>query len=484
MNASILSLIPAIFSVLIYLLGTLKIEGSVRAKFRLPLIIEAKILYSLGVFLPMMLLPVVKGGVVGGYPKTLGIEVGVDRISLIFLIAEFAVFGTSSLYFLDKAKEWRELTLLLLVHSGLIGAFISKDLFNFYVFMELSSVSSYALIASSREEGSKEAAFKYLILSMTASYIFILSLGMIYFQTGYLNVELASKAGLKSETPLRLAALALTLKAGIFPLHIWLPDAHSKAKTHVSSILSGIAVKAPIYGLILLSKFGDLSFLKLLAISSMIFGVVMAILQVDAKRLLAYHTVSQMGYVLLGIANSNLLAAALYSFAHATFKSGLFLAIGSLVDARKKRDLKYLGARDNLALLISVAILSLAIAGFGPTIGGVAKSFLKEDKLIVYAVSFGTAFSFSKLNYYLWTGYGNNPSFKRIFPSLILMTIVILSGIMLGGKASIFDLLIPGAAFLFYGSRKLLKEREYAVILDVNEGIALFSLLLATFLVI
>ncbi|BAA30038.1 monovalent cation/H+ antiporter subunit D family protein [Pyrococcus horikoshii] len=476
MNAIVMVLGPVIFSILVYIFGTFRIEGTFRAKFRLPLAQEVKILYFIGIFLPMLLLPFVQGGVVGNYPRELGIEVNLDFISMTFILAEFIVFGTSSLYLLPRATNWKELSLLLLMHAGLIGAFISKDYFNFYIFMELSSVSSYALIASK----DKKAAFNYLILSMTASYIFILALGMIYFQTGYLNVELASRVGLRDDTPLRLAAVALMLKAGIFPLHMWLPDAHSNAKTYVSSILSGIVVKAPIYGLILLSRLGNFEFLKPFAYLSMIFGVLMAILQFNAKRLLAYHTVSQMGYILLGVSTSNITGATLYSLAHAIFKSGLFLGVGGIVDTRRRMELNKLGSKNSL-LLISILMLSLAISGLGVTIGGVGKAQLvtsKLDKIIIYAVSFGTAFSFSKLNYYLWKGHGNEPSNYSVLPSLISGTLAFILGFMLGGKLSTYDSLILLAALSFYAVRNHLVKRDYLIKVNLNESAALFALIL------
>ncbi|AAL81271.1 cation:proton antiporter [Pyrococcus furiosus DSM 3638] len=486
MNASILALLPAIFSLLIYLFGSLKIEGSIRARFKLPLTLEVKVLYLLGVFLPVILLPFSQGGVVGGYSRLLGIEVDLDSITFLFLIAELTVFSMSSLYVVTYATEWRKLSLLLLMHSGLIGAFISKDLFNFYVFMELSAISSFALIASSKEKGSYKAAYNYLLLSMTASYLLVLSLGMIYFSTGTLNVKLAQGREVPRIAVL-IASLALSLKSGIFPLHIWLPDAHSKADTYLSAILSGIAVKAPVYGLVLLSYLADLSFLRPLAMMSMIFGVVLAMVQVNAKRVLAYHTVSQMGYVLLAISYNNPYAAAIYSFAHAIFKSGLFLSIGALVDARKRKELNYLGCRNCYILLITVAILSLSIAGFGITVGGVAKEILSKatkEEALIYGVSLGTAFSFAKLNYYLWKGYGHKPSVKRVIPSLVLSLIALGMGIMWNGTPSYKDVLIPLGFVLFLLAKDYVPKRDYIIRVEPNYGVALLVLLISLFSII
>ncbi|AFK22731.1 proton-conducting transporter membrane subunit [Pyrococcus sp. ST04] len=482
MNASLLSLVPLVFSALIYIVGALKIEGSLRARFRLPLTLEIKVLYLLGVFIPMIIFPKAEGGVVGGYPRILGIEVGIDKVSTVFLLAEFSVFGASSLYLITKATNWKELSLLLTMHSGLIGAFISKDFFNFYVFMELATVSSIGLIALSRDKESRKAAFKYLMLSMVASYLLIVALGMIYFETGYLNVELAASKGVKNTLPIKVAALALIVKAGIFPFHVWLPDAHSKAETHISAILSGISVKAPIYGLLLISTLGDLSFLKAFALSSMVFGVIMAIMQRNAKRLLAYHTVSQMGYVLLAVSNSSIFGAAIYSLAHALFKSGLFLGVGSIVDVRKKKELEFLGCRDRPLLLLVIATLSLAIAGLGVTIGGVAKGMIGKDiidKVFIYGVSLGTATSFSKLNYYLWRGYGVEPRSSSILPSAIQALLVTLTGLLLGGKPSVSDLLIIGGIAIFFLIKDILPKKDKLLSLEIGDAVAIFSLVLS-----
>ncbi|MDK2869330.1 MAG: multicomponent Na+:H+ antiporter subunit [Pyrococcus sp.] len=486
MNASILALIPAVFSILIYLFGSLRIEGSIRTRFRLPLTLEVKVLYLLGVFLPVVLLPFSQGGVVGGYSRILGVEVGLDSITQLFLIAELIVFSMSSFYALTYTTEWRKLSLLLLMHSGLIGAFISKDFFNFYVFMELSAISSFALVASSREKDSYKAAYNYLFLSMTASYLLVLSLGMIYFSTGTLNVKLAQGREVPKVAVL-IASLALSLKSGIFPLHVWLPDAHSKADTYLSAILSGIAVKAPVYGLVLLSYLADLSFLRPLAIMSMIFGVVMTMLQVNAKRLLAYSTISKMGYILLAVSYNNPYAAAIYSFAHAIFKSGLFLSVGALVDARNRKELDYLGCRNCYIILIAVAILSLSIAGFGITVGGVAKEVLSKaigERVLIYGVSLGTAFSFAKLNYYVWKGYGHKPSIKRSIPSLVLGLIALGVGIMWNGALSYKDILIPLGFVFFLLVKDHLPKRDYLIRVEPNYGVALLVLLISLFSII
>ncbi|AEH24320.1 proton-conducting transporter transmembrane domain-containing protein [Pyrococcus yayanosii] len=497
MNPLLLPAFPLTSALLVYLFGTLKWEGSIRARFRFPLLLEIKFLFAIGSLTPLIILPFVNERViVGNYPQPIGIEVGIWELNWPLLLAEVVVFGAAALYALRRVNDWKELSLFLIMHGGLLGAFISLDLFNFYIFMELASVASFALIALSPEKGARKAAFKYLMLSIVASYLFIFSLGVIYAETGYLNAELIREVAKPSKTllaALSVALASLLLKAGIFPLHVWLPDTHSKAKTHVSAVLSGLAVKAPIYGMLLLQySLGIpealLLALRLIAIASMIFGVVMALFQTDVKRLLAYHTVSQMGYVLLGIALNLPGAVALYALAHAIFKGGLFLSLGALADARRSKELSRLGARGEPVLLTAVLLLSLAIAGFGPSIGGVVKGILAVgtlEKLAIYGVSVGTAASFTKVNYYLRSGYGHGPGPIDTVPGLVLALLALILGVLLGGNVSPTDALLVLGLIVFLALKLFgMPRREMVLDIDVGEGVALLSLLTTALIVL
>ncbi|AHF80748.1 proton-conducting transporter transmembrane domain-containing protein [Thermococcus paralvinellae] len=406
--------------------------------------------------------------IVGNHVKEAGIQVSLDIYNFYFILAELILFSIVAVYsvgyFKQRAKNGKIYALLLLMHAGLLGAFISRDLFNYYIYMEVASVSSFALVALSDEKGAKKAAYKYLAFSLVASYLFIFAIGIIYLKTGYLNVELIrSKITVSREINVALAVAfsALILKSGIFPLHFWLPDAHSKAPNPISALLSGIVVKAPIYGMLLLYlalpiRKSLLNILTLIAFSSMLIGVIFAILQKNAKRLLAYHTVSQMGYVLLGISTLNPIGTIYYAFAHTLFKGGLFLSVGTLINSQKTKDLERLTYRHDKILMISIIMLSLAIGGISPFVGAFGKKLLLSNLsgvqlYLFYIAGIGTLVSFTKLNYYLMKPEESIKS--NLTQRMLSFTIAVLTlafGVYFGLTMSYKDLLIILAAILTF----------------------------------
>lgn len=465
----------------------------------IPLRVEkyARYLFLAGALLPWLAYLLMGEGseVVGNWPRVGGIEVALDTYSSLLVLGEMILFSAVALYSISYfKKDVKALILLLLVHAGLLGSFISRDLFNFYVFMEISSVASFALVGFSGEKRAIRAAYKYLMLSLLASYFFVFSIGIIYLKTGYLNLELISRVSPSAEirVAVALALASLLLKAGIFPLHIWLPDAHANAPSPVSALLSGAVVKAPTYGMLLLSLYFPLigvlrTVLLGTAFASMLFGVALALLQKDIKRLLAYHTVSQMGYVLLGIATLNPLGAIYYSFAHMLFKGGLFLSAGAMVDRSRTRKLEKLSYRGNTVLMASTLMLSLAIGGIWPFVGSPAKAVLIEGlpygRELFYIAGLGTLASFTKLNYHLMKG-RIEKSGKLALPSFMMALAALLAGFSLGGSPKAVDayLLLGGVVlFLLLKASGLLEvklpKREITP-RDVNIGATLFALFL------
>lgn len=433
--------------------------------------------------------------VVGGWPRMGGIEVALDTYNSLLVLGELILFSAVALYSIDYfKKDVKPLVLLLLVHAGLLGAFISRDLFNFYIFMEIASVSAFALVGFSGRKDALKAAYKYLMLSLLASYFFVFSIGIIYLKTGYLNLELISKSPLSPEVEAAVAVAftSLLLKAGIFPLHLWLPDAHANAPSPVSALLSGAVVKAPAYGMVLLSlhfPFSGVLRTVLLgtAFASMLFGVALALMQKDIKRLLAYHTVSQMGYVLLGIATLNPLGAVYYAFAHMLFKGGLFLSAGAMVDKAGTRELDKLSYRGDPLLMTSVLMLSLAIGGIWPFVGSPAKAALLKGlpygRELFYAAGLGTLTSFTKLNYYLMKGKGGQHGFT-VLPSFMMALTAFFAGISLGGSPKAMDayLLLGGVAlFMLLKKSGLLGvklPRTEITPKEINVGAVIFAIFL------
>ncbi|MBS3816249.1 MAG: monovalent cation/H+ antiporter subunit D family protein [Candidatus Thermoplasmatota archaeon] len=361
--------------------------------------------------------------VLGGWTRISGIEIGINGVNIFFLLATLIIFPLVAFYSLrhfDKFDEksgdvskGSKFCLILLLYGGILGSFITRDLFNFTVYMEIASLAAIILVGSSSTTGSKFASFRYLMLYLLSSFFFIFSVGIIYVKTGYLNFHLIQQ-NLVMDTEIKVAIsvafTALIMKAGIFPLHFWLPEAHSKADTPVSALLSGITVKVPVFGMILFLMYTPIDFLTVplmvVSFSSIFFGIFMAIFQTNAKKLLAYHTVSQMGIVLLAISVLDTYAAAHYAFAHALFKSGLFLGIGALASSHETKNLKSLSFRGSKLLMLSFMILSLAIGGVSPLIGAFGKHEILTElsgitTYLLYAASIGTLLSFTKLNYEL-----------------------------------------------------------------------------------
>jgi len=360
--------------------------------------------------------------IVGGWERISGIEVVLNEYNYYFVLGELIVFSLVGLYALhcytgrDRSNDTSVryiLPLMLLLHGGILGALVSSDLFNFYVYMEIASLSSIILVSCSADRGAKRASYRYLMLYLMSSFFFIFAIGIIYAKTGYLNFVLIRDNLVMSEeirAAVAIALVSLLVKAGIFPLHFWLPEAHAKADAPISAVLSGVVVKVPMYGAILFLVYVGIDFfadlLVVIAFASMFFGIFMAVLQDNAKKLLAYHTVSQMGFVLLGIATLDVDAAIFYVFAHTLFKSGLFLGVGTLARAHNTTNLDELSYRSSKVLMVAIIMLSLAIGGISPFIGAFCKNQLLSNLdgfqvYLFYMAGIGTLVSFMKLNYKL-----------------------------------------------------------------------------------
>ncbi len=416
--------------------------------------------------------------IMGGWSRVSGIEIALDTYNYYLILAELIVFSLVGLYainyFVDKKRNVF-FTLMLLMHAGLLGGFMSRDLFNYFVLMEVAYVSTFIMVGISKGKEATKAAFRYLIFSFMASYLFLLSIGIIYINTGSLNmVTVSENIVLNGQTKVAigLAFASLLMKAGIFPLFFWLPDAHSIPNTPVSAVLSGISLKGPIYGMILFVVYMPMDFLSetllYLAFASVFFGVFMGLRQTNIKRLLAYSTVSQMGYVLVGIATANVFGAVYYGITHAIIKSGLFLAAGTLADRHGTTDLRRLTYRDNKPILIATMVLSLAIVGISPTLGAYAKKELMDSvfgvwPLIMTCGSIGTMVLMFKMNFYLWRGKGSMTTLipkdgKRFdhvwitksFIPLIMAALVLIYGYIFVPGIYLSDVIIISAGLLVF----------------------------------
>jgi len=307
---------------------------------------------------------------VGGWIPPWGIELVVDRLGAYASLVVAGVAGLVALYAgPDLAGEvrgekirWYWLSLLLLL-GGMTGVLFTRDLFNLYVFVEVTSITACTVVAARGSGRSLVAAFKYLMLSALGSGSILIGIALFYLVTGHLNMDFAAPqlaAGLSAHPRTVVVALSFFiigfgLKAALFPLHVWLPGAHSSAPTVSSAILSGLVIKVfavALYRLVL-TVFGrpvlDLiplqMVLRLLAGSGIVFGSLLAIRQRDLKRMLAYSSVAQIGYVFLGLGLGTGLALTgglLHVLNHALMKSLLFLCVGSISHRMGTRDINFM----------------------------------------------------------------------------------------------------------------------------------------------
>jgi len=384
---------------------------------------------------------------VGAWSIPLGINLVLDGLSSLMLLAVAVVSAAAMLFSVRYTEQYtaktKYLSLFLLMVAGMNGVVLSGDIFNLYVFLEIASIASYALVGFGCEHEELEASFKYMVLGSIASAFILFGIALVYGNTGSLNMAYIAKAiqelgmnpGLAFALSLFVAGFGL--KAALVPFHAWLPDAHPSAPAPISAMLSGVLIKAlGVYALsrLIFNVFGvsvPVSWVLIaLGVLSMVIGVFLAVGQWDFKRLLAYHSISQMGYVVLGIGIGALILArqgnplwaslailgGLFHLAnHAVFKSLLFLTSGSVEMATGTRQLKQMGGLIERMpyTRASCAIASAAIAGVPPFNGFWSKMILVvaavQARLYVLAavtvlVSLVTLLSFLKVQRYVFLG--------------------------------------------------------------------------------
>lgn len=341
-------------------------------------------------------------GLVGGLP--FGIAVAGDLWAL-------GIWGLALLLHLAVIVQgWRKdglyhSLITLLVGTCLAGG-ISRDLFNLYVVLELSSLLSVILVAKEGRSAAVWAALRYLLLAGVGMTLYLFGLGLVYGRTGSLTITALSQTDFSSPS-LRIGVgflLAGTaVKTGVFLLGLWLPAAHGQAPTEISALLSGVVVKL---GVVTLARMAEAfpveAVLLLLGILTGFGGLVYAIGERDLKVLLGHHTVSQLGYMLIGLGLGAREAALFYTVAHGFFKGLLFLSAGMAVEAKGKRDVADLKGGLPWPVVLGLALGTWAIVGLPPLAGFAGKTALSAAgpiwaKALFLALSLGTAVSFAKL---------------------------------------------------------------------------------------
>jgi multicomponent Na+:H+ antiporter subunit D len=342
---------------------------------------------------------------IGNWPPPWGIEYRIDAANayVIVLVALMglvvAIYSAASIGAdIPADQHYLYYSLFALCLAGLLGMAATGDAFNLFVFLEIASLSTYVLIALGRDRRALVAAYQYLITGTIGATFIVIGVGLVYLETGTLNLaDMATRLpGVSDQRSVQAALAFLTvgvsLKLALFPLHLWLPNAYTYAPSAVAAFLAATATKVSVYVLLRLyySVFGptgvldDLSvgpILIALSIAAIFFASILAIFQPDVKRMFAYSSVAQIGYITLGVgmaSETGLIAALVHLFNHALTKGGLFLLLGCIALRLGGTGFDRIAGIGRVMPLTSFGIVlgGLSLIGVPATAGFVSKWYL------------------------------------------------------------------------------------------------------------
>lgn len=379
-----------------------------------------------------LLAQVADGGVIaaefGAWGAPVGITLVIDTFSAIMLsvssimLLAVLVYAIGSPRTHDTALFFHPVYLVLA--AGVSASFTTGDLFNLFVAFEMTLVASYVLITLGGTRAQIRHGMTYVVISLLASTLFITGVALVYAATGTVNMaDLAVKlteidSGLRGALGV-LFLVVFGIKAAIFPLFFWLPDAYPTAAAPITAIFAGLLTKVGVYAIIrsqtLLFAGEDRSTLLLVVASlTMLVGVLGAIAQNDVKRILSFHIISQIGYMIFGLGLftvAGLAATVFYVVHHILIKTTLFLVAGLIEERTGTGQLRRLGGMMHTAPVLAVLFLlpALSLAGIPPLSGFVAKLILIQSGMaagayltvaVALGVSILTLFSMTKI----WAG--------------------------------------------------------------------------------
>jgi len=365
----------------------------------------------------------------GGWPAPLGISLAADRLTAVMVLVSIAMLLAVLVYAIGQGDEERRHVGFHPVYLALVGgvslSFLTADLFNLFVAFEVMLVSSYVLLTLGGRRAQIRAGTTYVVISLLASVLFLTTLGLLYRATGTVNMADLPAAMATIDDDLRRVLLLLFLgvfgiKAAIFPLFFWLPDSYPSAPTAVTAVFAGLLTKVGVYAMIRIQTLigaddAALGTLVLVVAGlTMVVGVFGALSQQEIKRILSFHIVSQIGYMLFGLGlltAAGLAAAILYIVHHIVVKTTLFLTGGLVERAAGTGHLDRVDGMVRTRPLLGVLFLvpALSLAGVPPFSGFVAKFALVDAGVagsswaivaVSLAVSVFTLLSMNKI----WAG--------------------------------------------------------------------------------
>ena len=352
----------------------------------------------------------------GGW-DSVGISLVMDRPAVAFLLIEQLLTGAVLAYSWRSELRSAFYALFLVLAGAVTALCMSVDMFNIYVLLELLTLTSFLLVAYERRPVQIWASLKYLLLASLGMSIYLFGVALVYAHTGSLGLQqvgdhLASLTAVEAgwiPVAASLITAGIAVKAGVFLYSLWLPAAHGSASAGVSALLSGLVIKMGVLALLRFSFILPIQHaLTVLGVMTGLMGALYAIVETDAKKMLAFSTLSQVGYLLIGIgagSEASRVGVLMYVVAHGMFKGLLFLAVGDAGQRLGSTELSVLRARRHeipaatrAALLVGCA----AIAGF-PFVGGFwAKEWLLQgspplQQALLWLLMFCTTVVFSKL---------------------------------------------------------------------------------------
>lgn len=341
---------------------------------------------------------------VGGWAPPLGIELRFGHFNALVLIIVTSVSAVvlasapTTLREVPRERQYLFFAAFLLCMTGLMGMTSAGDAFNVFVFLEISALATYSLIAQGSSPRALTSAFRYLIMGTIGGTFFLLGVGMLYMVTGTLNMaDMTTRLAAADANRTVLIALAaivvgLGVKTALFPLHSWLPDAYTFAPAMVTAFVAATATKVAYFGLatfiyrifgveLAFGQLGLANVLLPLALIAMFVASAVAIFEKDVKRMLAFSSLAQIGYMVLGLAlasKAGLTGGIVHLFNHAMTKSALFMVLGAVVlqvGSTRLEDMRGIGRRMPLTMMAFV-IGGLSLIGVPLTAGFVSKWYL------------------------------------------------------------------------------------------------------------
>ncbi|MFP5377940.1 MAG: Na+/H+ antiporter subunit D [Acidimicrobiia bacterium] len=420
----------------------------------------------------------------GGWPAGVGITLVADLFAAVMLVVSASMVLAVLVYAIGSPRTADAVffhPLYLVLAAGVSASFLTGDLFNLFVAFEITLSASYVLITMGGRAEQVRSGMTYVVISLLASTLFVTAVGLVYAATGTVNLAELSQRVPELDPGVR-GALGLLLlvvfgvKAAIFPLFFWLPDSYPTAPTPITAIFAGLLTKVGVYAIVrtqtlLFPSDGPSALLLWVAGATMLVGVLGAIAQDDVKRILSFHIVSQIGYMILGLALftvAGLAAAIFYIVHHIVVKTTLFLVGGIVEQATGTAALRRLGGLVARTPVTAVLFLlpALSLAGLPPFSGFVAKlglveAGLAEHRHVVVGVSLLvsalTLFSMTKI----WAGAfwgsvepdaGGGPAVARPpVPALMVAptaALVVMSLAIAGAAGPVHDLSVRAAQAL------------------------------------